>query len=146
LTRFFGSLLLEQFDIRADAVPLFVSEGTTKDKLSAICRNDYLSFAYQRFAKHRGSLVVFGHSLTPEFDQHLVDAMVRWERYDQRRKSFQNVPTRRIVAFSVLPTTASADIIALKARLAKALPKYELKYFDSTTHPLAQLASPSLQV
>lgn len=141
-----GRDLLEQFDIRTDAVPLFVSEGTTKDKLSAICRNDYLSFAYQRFAKHRGSLVVFGHSLTPEFDQHLVDAMVRWERYDQRRKSFQNVPTRRILAFSVLPTTTGADIIALKARLAKALPKYELKYFDSTTHPLAQLASPSLQV
>lgn len=133
-----GRDLLEQFDIRTDAVPLFVSEGTTKDKLAAICRNDYLSFAYQRFAKHRGSLVVFGHSLTPEFDQHLIDAMVRWKRYDQRRKSFQNVPWKRVIAFSVLPTMLGTDVVSLKARLAKALPDYELKYFDSTTHPLGQ--------
>lgn len=134
-----GRDLLDDFDIRADAVPLFVSEGTSKEKLAAICRNDYLSFAYQRFAKHRGSLVVFGHSLTPEFDQHLIEAMVRWERYDQRRKSFQSIPSKRVVALSVLPTMMSSDVISLKARMAKALPKYELKYFDATTHPLAKL-------
>jgi quercetin dioxygenase-like cupin family protein len=64
------------------------------DALSAIIRNDYLSFAYERFSKHRGALVVFGHSLNPEFDQHLIDAMRRWKRYDQRRASFQRIPSR----------------------------------------------------
>src|SRR5262249_40577295 len=42
--------LLEQFDVRGDAIPLFISEGTSKDKLSAIKRDDYLSFAYERFS------------------------------------------------------------------------------------------------
>jgi len=65
--------LLDLFDVQEDAIPLFVSEGRSRDKLSAITRNDYLSFAYQRFSKHRGSLVIFGHSLTPEFDQHLIE-------------------------------------------------------------------------
>src|SRR5262249_62242669 len=97
--------LLDLFDVRGDAIPLFISEGRSRDKLSAITRNDYLSFAYERFSKHRGSLVVFGHSLTPEFDQHLLDAMRKWKRYDQQRMSFQTVPNRRMVAISVRTET-----------------------------------------
>ena len=131
--------LLDLFDVQADAIPLFISEGTSKNKLSAITRNDYLSFAYQRFATHRGSLVVFGHSLTPEFDQHLVDAMRKWKRYDQRRKKFQHVPDRRVIAISVLPDGDSDRIIQMKSRLGKALSDYDVKFFDATTHPLAGL-------
>ena len=131
--------LLDLFDVQGDAIPLFISEGTFKNKLSAITRNDYLSFAYQRFAKHRGSLVVFGHSLTPEFDQHLVDAMRKWKRYDQRRKQLQHVPDRRVVAISVLPDGDSDRIIQLKSRLGKALSDYDVKFFDATTHPLSAL-------
>jgi hypothetical protein len=128
--------LLAQFDVREDAIPLFISEGTSKDKLSAIARSDYLSFAYERFSKHRGSLVVFGHSLTPAFDQHLIDAMKKWKRYDQRRRSFQVVPDRRVVAVSVRPDGDSNSIIEMKSRLGAALPDYDLRFFDSRTHPL----------
>lgn len=131
--------LLDLFDVQSDAIPLFISEGTSKNKLSAITRNDYLSFAYQRFAKHRGSLVVFGHSLTPEFDQHLVDAMRKWKRYDQRRKRFQDVPDHRVIAISILPDGDSDRIIQMKSRLRKALSDYEVMFFDSNTHPLAGL-------
>jgi len=131
--------LLNLFDVRGDAIPLFISEGTSKNKLSAITRNDYLSFAYQRFAKHRGSLVVFGHSLTPKFDQHLIDAMRKWKRYDQRRKQFQAVPNRRVIAISVFPDGDSDRIIQLKSRLGRALSDYDVRFFDSSTHPLAEL-------
>jgi hypothetical protein len=136
-----GGDLLELFDVQGDAIPLFISEGTSKDKLSAITRNDYLSFAYQRFAKHRGSLVIFGHSLTPEFDQHLLDAMRKWKRYDQRRKPFQRVPDRRVIAISVLPSRGCDHIIQFKSRLKKVLSDYDVAFFDATTHPLATLAS-----
>jgi hypothetical protein len=139
--------LLDLFDVGGDAIPLFISEGTSRDKLSAIARNDYLSFAYQRFAKHRGALVVFGHSLTPEFDQHLLGAMRNWKRYDQKRKSFQNVPSRRVVAVSVRPGPDPHTVIELKSRLTKALSDYEVRFFDSRTHPLGQdslqIAQPS---
>lgn len=130
--------LLDLFDIQGDAIPLFISEGTSRDKLSAITRNDYLSFAYQRFAKHRGSLVVFGHSLTPEFDQHLIEAMRKWKRYDQQRKSFQFVPSQRVVAVSVCSGGDSHAVIELKSRLTKVLSDYEVRFFDSRTHPLGQ--------
>lgn len=128
--------LLELFDVSGDAIPLFISEGTSQDKFSAISRNDYLSFAYGRFSRHRGSLVVFGHSLTPQFDQHLLNAMGKWKRYDQRRKAYQKIPSRRVVAVSVRPDGSSHDIIDLKSRLMKSLPDYELRFFDSRTHPL----------
>jgi hypothetical protein len=130
--------LLDLFDVRGDAIPLFISEGRSRDKLSAITRNDYLSFAYERFSKHRGSLVVFGHSLTPEFDQHLLDAMRKWKRYDQERKSFQPVPARRVVAVSVRPGDDHHAVIDLKNRLTKTFSDYEVRFFDSRTHPLGK--------
>jgi Domain of unknown function (DUF4917) len=133
-----GGNLLDLFDVQGDAIPLFISEGTSRDKLSAITRNDYLSFAYQRFSKHRGSLVVFGHSLTPEFDQHLIDAIRKWKRYDQQRKSFQAVPRRRIVALSIRSGDDPHSIIELKSRLTNVFSDYEVRFFDSRTHPLGQ--------
>lgn len=126
--------LLDLFDVRGDAIPLLISEGRSRDKLSAITRNDYLTFAYEQFSKHRGSLVVFGHSLTPEFDQHLLDAMQKWNRYEQQ----QAVPTRRMIAVSVRPSGESHAIIDFKNRLSKALSDYEVRFFDSRTHPLGQ--------
>lgn len=100
--------------------PLFITEGTSKDKLNSIYRSDYLSFAYQQFAKHDGPLVVFGQGLT-EADQHLVDAMSRWGN--------------RQIAVSVYPRD-DHDIVEQKARLRRRLPKADLLFFDSTTHPL----------
>ena len=126
--------LLSLFDEWDDAIPLFISEGTWKDKQSAINRNQYLSFAYERFSKHRGSLVVFGHSLSPDFDQHLLNAINKWRRYDQRRMAGGHV--HRLVSISVYPGMGSAEIIALKNRLIAALPQCEVLFFDSTTCPL----------
>ena len=127
--------LLSQFDIRGEAIPLFISEGTSQDKLSAIVRNGYLSFAYEKFAKHRGSLVVFGHAMSEQYDKHLIEAMKKWRRYDQKRHRGSAI--RRLVAFSMLPDVDDADIIAEKVRLRRELGDYyELYFFDSTTHPL----------
>jgi hypothetical protein len=120
--------LLDQFDVQPDDIPLFISEGTSRDKLSAILRNDYLSFAYERFSKHPGCLVVFGHSLTPEYDQHLLDAL--------RRR--QCASSDGVVAVSVPPDRDSLDVISLKNRLMKDLPGYQVRFFNSRTHPLGE--------
>ena len=100
--------LLGRFDVRGESIPLFISEGTSQDKLSAIVRNDYLSFSYEKFAKHRGSLVVFGHSLHEQYDQHLLEAMKKWRRYDQKR--LRGNAIRRVIAFSMVPGTDEATI------------------------------------
>ena len=125
--------LLDLFDVQGDAIPLFISEGTSRDKLSAIIRNDYLSFAYERFSKHRGSLVVFGHSLSPEFDQHLDRRFMRkWKRYDQKRASFQRIPSRRVVAVSLRPTNDPHAVIETKSRLTRGM--WQITRSGSSTH------------
>ncbi len=101
------------------AVPLFISEGSSRDKLNSIYRSDYLSFAYSQFAKHRGPLVVFGQSLSAEFDGHLIDAI---------RKS-----EAKILAISLLP---GPDVPTSKARFYGAFPNMDVHFFDATTHPL----------
>lgn len=68
--------LLRLFESRplVYAVPLFISEGNYRDKVRAIHRNDYLSFALGQLASYEGRLVVFGSSLGVA-DRHLAEAM-----------------------------------------------------------------------
>jgi hypothetical protein len=105
--------------LEPSAVSLFISEGSWRDKLKSVYRSDYLSFAYSQFAKHRGPLVVFGQSLTADFDGHLIEAI---------RKS-----EAKILAISLLP---GADVPTSKARFYGAFPNMDLHFFDATTHPL----------
>ncbi|HEX3355139.1 MAG TPA: DUF4917 family protein [Terriglobales bacterium] len=116
---------LEQF-----AVPLFITEGSSRDKLNSIYRSDYLSFAYSQFAKHRGPLVIFGQSLNAQFDGHLIDAIKHSEAKD--------------LGISLLP---GAEVPANKARLHGAFPNINLHFFDATTHPMgaATLSVPEEQ-
>lgn len=72
-----GRNLLEQIEERwkAGSVPVFVSEGSWEQKVRAIRRDSYLSFALTRFSQIKGGLTVFGAGLG-ESDQHIVDAVV----------------------------------------------------------------------
>lgn len=116
-----SNLLTSLAFLNADGgVPLFITEGASKDKLSSIYRSDYLAFAYQQFLKHEGPLVVFGHSLG-ESDQHLVDAMGKWGS--------------RKIAISVYPGDGD-EIADFMTNLRQRLPRAELLFFDSRTHPL----------
>jgi hypothetical protein len=125
--------ILSQFYADERLIPLFVSEGTSEDKVKSIRRNDYLSFAYWKLAYHRGPMVVFGNSLSAQFDQHILDAMRNWYRYDRSRST--HLPARR-VAISMHPGMDRTAIIGEKNRLMAALPHCELFFFDSSTHPL----------
>lgn len=129
-----GTDLLAQFDASGQWIPLFVSEGTSKDKLRSIRRNDYLSFAYWKLTYHRGPLVVFGSTLSAEHDQHILDAMKQWRRYDEWRLGRDVEP--RQVAISIYPKIGSSQIVATKNRLKDELKDCQVEFFDSTTHPL----------
>ena len=117
--------LLAQFDesLEHGETPLFVTEGTAKDKLVSINRSSYLSFAYKEFTKHTGDLVIFGHSLG-ESDNHLIQAMRRWGE--------------RNIAISMRQGDSNS-IRTRQAKLVEALPKAELLFFDAETHPLGKL-------
>jgi hypothetical protein len=100
---------------------MFVSEGTSEDKMAAIRRSDYLSFAYREFRDQRSSLVVFGQSLDPAYDGHLLEAMRQWRN--------------RPIAFSMLP--AGPDQVRQRYfELRSRLPSARIELFDASTHPL----------
>lgn len=54
-----------------DFFPLFVSEGTSNEKLERIRHNDYLAKAYRSFSEITGALFIYGHSLA-ENDEHYL--------------------------------------------------------------------------
>lgn len=58
--------------LKLEYYPVFVSEGTSKEKLERIRHNDYLCKMYRSFTEIRGSVVVYGHSLD-ESDNHIFN-------------------------------------------------------------------------
>lgn len=113
-------------------VPLFITEGSSADKLKAIRNSDYLLFSYDQFLNHSAPLVVFGHSLSNS-DSHLLDAI---------RKS-----ACKKIAISLRSSNSSEEIVKRKADLYHALckglsrrQKPELIFFDAQTHSLGSSA------
>lgn len=117
--------LSDLFDLNhPEQFPLFISEGSTEGKLSRIKRNDYLRFCYEKLGRIDGGLVVLGHSLHKDYDQHIIDAI--------------NDSKISRVAIGVWPHQSKEDIVSFKARLAKELGTKELYFFNSETHPLGE--------
>lgn len=118
-----GANLLDTF-ASDGRIPLFVSEGTSQQKLRAIRRSDYLEHAYKTFAEAEDDLVVFGQAFGTQ-DDHLVQAI--------RKK-----PGRH-VAYGIYPTTLS-DTNLQQARIKNLFPDAAVAFFDSKTHPLGDPA------
>jgi Domain of unknown function (DUF4917) len=117
--RNFLEIFGEPDDGNPGAVPLFVSEGTAEDKMSAIRRSEYLRFALAQFAGFDGPLVIFGHSLS-EQDRHLVDLVST---------------SRRPISISMRQSEPEV-IAAQKNELRGRLHDDKLLFFDASTHPL----------
>ena len=68
-----GVRLIEQ--IRAallvNMYPLIVAEGTSEQKMERINHSNFLSRAYRSFANIKGTVIVFGHSMS-ESDEHIL--------------------------------------------------------------------------
>ena len=105
---------------RDGAVPLFVTEGDSRQKLNSIYRSDYLSFAYSKFSNHEGDLIIFGHSLG-ESDSHLFSLNDSWKG--------------RRIAISLRPGR-ERTLRRKKANAKRIFPESYLVFFDSETHPL----------
>ena len=63
--------------LQQEFYPVFVSEGTSEEKVDRIRHNDYLCKMYRSFTEIRGDLVVFGHSLDQSDDHIFVDRIGR---------------------------------------------------------------------
>lgn len=121
--------LLTQFGRDRRVIPLCVTEGTAQQKLEAIARSDYLSFALQKFTDDRNSIVVLGQGLG-DTDEHISKIL--------------NSREDRHIAVGVYPAD-STQIVAEKARYSYLLPRAQLHFFDSRSHPLG-MASVKVKV
>lgn len=66
-------------EIAANHFPLFITEGTAADKLSAVNGSNYLNFCLEKLRMKDKPLVIFGTSLDP-VDAHIVDAVKQTKR------------------------------------------------------------------
>ena len=68
-----GVRLIEQIRdaLQRDYFPLFVAEGTSREKQARIRHSDYLAKAYRSFSEITGALFVYGHSLAKN-DEHFL--------------------------------------------------------------------------
>lgn len=118
--------LLEQFAVPDPTedypiVPLVITEGSSEDKMEAIRRSDYLSFAYERLSHVDGPLTIFGHSLRGE-DRHLVDAVAKADK-------------TRSIAVSVRASTEE-EVVERKLELMRTFTKADLRFYEAASHPL----------
>lgn len=105
-------------------VPLFISEGDSKNKLMSIYRSDYLSFVYQTFVNNKLPTVIFGQGLVKKFDQHIISAINSWK------------PNAIPVAVSIYPSGDGLVDQKRMTELALELRDVSPIFFDSRTHPL----------
>ncbi len=73
-----GVRLIDQIRaaLTSNLYPVFVSEGTSKEKLERIRHNDYLAKARRSFIEITGALFIYGHSFA-ENDEHYLKCIER---------------------------------------------------------------------
>lgn len=114
-----GKNILDKFKRNPNETPLFISEGTSKDKLRSIRRSDYLSYVFSCFENDKKPLVILGHKLSDN-DQHIANAI--------------NTDWNRHVAISVLNSGNIDEKIKRFKRVLQGM--NNLHFFDAATHPL----------
>jgi Domain of unknown function (DUF4917) len=119
-----GITLLKILEDKVSAIasrrPLFVSEGTSKQKMDVIRRSEYLSYALQALSDNGTNTVIFGASFGPQ-DKHIADAIASGPK--------------RHIAISIRPGPQDQNDAAMGIYRAS-LGRHQLHFFDSTSHPL----------
>lgn len=112
---------------RMGNTPLFISEGNSDIKLRKIRSNYYLNFCYESFLKCKNNVVIFGHGLDREYDEHIL-------------KALKASPLKKI-AISVYSGLGVEDKLSFASIVVAyfAGTDKELYFFESKTHPLSLL-------
>lgn len=107
--------------------PLFISEGNSDIKLRKIRSNYYLNFCYESFLKCKNNIVIFGHGLDREYDEHIL-------------KALKASPLKKI-AISVYSGLRVEDKLSFASYIVAyfAGTDKDLYFFESKTHPLSLL-------
>lgn len=113
--------VLNNYRATTEKQPMFVSEGTSKRKLTSIRRSEYLTFCLTELEDDNANTVVFGQGLGRE-DLHVLRAL--------------NLGPQRRIAVGMYPGRSEKKVQEEKAHIVSALDHQRVVFFDSTTHPL----------
>jgi len=115
--------LLEIINRKIDVseFPLFVSEGSSSDKINAINRNGYLSFCRTKFKNRKKNMVLYGFSFSAQDDHFITDLNFN----------------RRNLAISIYCENRSdSELVKIKYNIMAQFNKYkteEIIFFDPDT-------------
>lgn len=112
--------------LKQEFYPVFVSEGTSGEKLERIRHNDYLCKMYRSFTELKGAIVVYGHSLDVSDDHIFTDRIGRHGKTSQLFVSLYGDPG----------SDANKTIIRRALALAKLRPDrrpLEVRFFDAAS-------------
>ena len=112
--------------LQREFYPVFVSEGTSAEKVERIRHNDYLSKMYRSFTELQGAIVVFGHSLDVSDDHIFTD---RIGRRGKTNKLYVSL-------FGDSASTTNKEVIRRASVLPTLRPvqrPLEVKFFDAGT-------------
>lgn len=120
--------LIEQIRaaLKQEFYPVFVSEGTSDEKVDRIRHNDYLSKMYRSFTEIQNALVVFGHSLD-ESDDHIFSDRIG--RHGKTNRLYVSI-------FGDPGSATNKGIIQRASGLAHLRPAQrplEVKFFDAAS-------------
>lgn len=120
--------------------PLFVAEGTGEKKLEQIQRSGYLWYALDKFARLKGPLVVFGHSLG-DSDGHIANGIADNGDLRQVLVGLHGDPksaANQAIYASTLRMTARRQQLAKRRSRTKPL---EFVFYDSAKPSLGARSS-----
>lgn len=120
--------LIEQIRaaLKQEFYPVFVSEGTSDEKVDRIRHNDYLCKMYRSFTEIQGALVVFGHSLDVSDDHIFTDRIGRHGKTSQMYVSLHGDPTTASNQGIIRRASSLSNLRRGKWRL-------DVKFFDAET-------------
>lgn len=120
--------LIEQIRaaLKQEFYPVFVSEGTSDEKVERIRHNDYLCKMYRSFTEIQGALVVFGHSLDASDDHIFTDRIGRHGKTSRLYVSLHGDPTSASNKGIIRRASALSNLRRGKWHL-------DVKYFDAET-------------
>ena len=124
-----GALKLD-FD---QSFPLFITEGSSEQKLNRIKANSYLNFCYESLSKTNGELDIYGHELNKDFDNHIIDAIR------------QSNNTRIVVSVFSELSMAQKNLFMGRIRSLFSDQNKKIDFYESNTHPFATAAPKGLE-
>lgn len=112
--------------LKQEFYPVFVSEGTSAEKLERIRHNDYLCKMYRAFTELLGAIVVHGHSLDESDDHIFTDRIGRHGKTSQLFVSLYGDPG----------SPGNKSIIRRALAVARLRPErrpLEVKFYDAAS-------------